>query len=91
MRNICALAGWETKDWLERQIPPNCKKHKHLTKLEAMEMTCRGESSPYARPIAEWIGPRQVKMLTCFEWKMIDRWKFPRYNLLPQGSNGRPA
>jgi hypothetical protein len=71
MRNICILAPWEIKDWAERNLPPVCKNHRHIRKVEAMEMTGRGDVSPYARPIAEWAGPRQIRMIREYAWSAL--------------------
>jgi hypothetical protein len=34
-------------------------------------MTGYGDNRPYFRPIARWVGPRQILMLTAFEWRVV--------------------
>ncbi len=71
---ICVLALWEVKDQ-ERAIPPQCSNHQHIKVAEAMEMTGRGDPDAsgrlYFRPIARWVGPKQIVMLTAFEWRVV--------------------
>ena len=67
---ICELAQWEVDLWREQGIPPNCNKdHRHISKLEACEKTCFGEFRPYSKPIAAWVGPRQILLQADRVWR----------------------
>ncbi len=67
---ICVLALWEVQDQ-ERALPPQCSNHQHIKVAEAMEMTGRGDYRPYFRPIARWVGPKQIVLLAAWEWRVV--------------------
>lgn len=48
---------------LQGNVSPTCTEHQHITRRDAMEMTGRGDFKPYFTPIAEWVGPKHIKML----------------------------
>jgi hypothetical protein len=61
-RRICVL-GPEDVELLRVNIIPNCRDHTHVKKVDAMEMTGRGDFKPYFTPIAEWVGPNHIRIL----------------------------
>jgi hypothetical protein len=70
-RTICVLSMEELEGWTVRKVKPDCSDHKHVTRLEAVEMTTPGNGSPYFRAIAEWVGPRHIRMLTAYAWRAV--------------------
>lgn len=59
---ICVI-GPEEVEMLKQNIAPNCNDHYHVSRLEANQRTGRGDFKPYFVPIAEWVGPKQIRML----------------------------
>lgn len=59
---ICMLSPDEV-ELLKQNVAPSCCDHRHITKLEANEMTGRGDFKPYFIPIAVWVGPKHIRLL----------------------------
>lgn len=85
--DIHILYEWEIRAWNQEKIEPSCKNHRHTKKLDAIEMTCYGDPEfiPYSRKIAEWVGPRHIRMLTQYELREVERSRFPRMEIIEQG------
>jgi len=66
------LASWEVKAWKEKGERPKCKEHFHRSRLEACQMTGHGDSGPYFRPIARWVGPKQIVIFSDRVWRMAN-------------------
>lgn len=62
-KTICVLDHEEIEQLRQNQ-KPLCSKHYHVSKLDANQMTGRGDFKPYFIPIAEWVGPQHIKMLS---------------------------
>lgn len=84
---VCVLAEWEMAAWEKEKQRPDCKNHRHVSKLEACEMAHHGEPrfSPYHQKIAEFVGPHHVRILSGFEWKCVEGSRLPRMVLLELG------
>jgi hypothetical protein len=67
-RKICLLSHEEVKQWREG-IAPHCPDHRHVKRVDAMEMTHHGDYSPYSERIAQWVGPRHIELLSTWSWK----------------------
>ena len=61
-KTICVI-GFEEAEMLKRNEEPYCPDHHHVSRLEANQMTGRGDFKPYFIPIAEWVGPKHIRML----------------------------
>lgn len=67
---VCVLSDVEVKE-LQEGRPVSCSDHRHLPVKEAFTMTLQHwqkTSSPYFHPIAEWVGPRHIRLLRAFSW-----------------------
>ncbi len=85
---VCVLKKREVDAWLNQNQPPVCSRHYHVRKVEAFDMTGRGDSQFYDKKnaVADWIGLRQIQLRSCFEWKIVGRRSFPHLVLLEQGA-----
>jgi len=70
-KTICELAPWEAELWREKGVIPNCKNHRHVSKMDACEKTCHGNFSAYASAIAEWVGPRAILLKSDRVWRRV--------------------
>lgn len=61
-KTICVVS-FEEFEMLKGNEQPYCPDHYHVTRLEANQMTGRGDFKPYFIPIAEWVGPKHIRML----------------------------
>lgn len=61
-KNVCVL-GPEDVELLKLNVEPVCCDHSHISRLDANQMTGRGDFKPYFTPIAEWVGPRHIRIL----------------------------
>lgn len=69
--SVCVLSSLEAHEF-KRGLPLHCRNHHHVKPVEAHQMTKHGDYSPYFEPIAQWIGPRQIEMITTWEIKNLD-------------------
>jgi hypothetical protein len=67
---VCVLSDVEVRE-LQEGRPVSCKDHRHIPAREAFQMALQHwqkTSSPYFHPIAEWVGPRHIRLLRSFSW-----------------------
>lgn len=65
--SVCVLHPWEAVDLEKNGLPPSCRNHKHVKKIEAMEMTARGDNQPQSKS-ARWIGPGMICLVAQATW-----------------------
>ncbi len=83
MSSVCVLKEWEVGAWQDEKERPICRNHFHVRKVEAFRLTGRGDPKECSHlPEAEWVGPRHIRLVTEFRWKIVNRWKFPRLSLV---------
>jgi hypothetical protein len=72
-RHVCVLSVFEVRELVEGQREPDCKKHRHIKRIDAEEMTPGIKRSVYFYPIANWVGEdrRRIQMRLNVEhvWK----------------------
>lgn len=65
--SICVLHPWEALDLEKNKVTPTCRNHKHIKKIEAMELTARGDCV-HDSATAKWIGPRMITLTVQAKW-----------------------
>ena len=68
---ICELAPWEVAAWKDEGKKPDCRQHRHISKMEACERTCHGDYRGYFAPVAEWVGPRAIMVKADRVWRPV--------------------
>ena len=86
-KQVCVLNQWEVTAWNEEGERPDCRNHKHISKLRACEDTGFGDLRllPNKKPVEIWVGPRHILMKTTFELRIVDPSGFPHLQVLQQG------
>ena len=70
MRSVCQLSPDEYSAWSDKGIVPDRHDHRHIKVSDAWEQTLSGrDHSPYATPIAKWVGPHHIVPLTQWSWR----------------------
>jgi hypothetical protein len=64
---ICILHSWEAVELEKHGITPTCSNHKHIKKLEAMELTARGDVVR-EEAIYRWVTPKAICMAIQGNW-----------------------
>ena len=65
--SICVLHSWEATDLEKNGISPTCTNHKHIKRIEAMELTARGDIVR-EEAIYRWVAPKMICMAIEGEW-----------------------
>jgi hypothetical protein len=64
VKSICVLGPREAEA-LSRNIAPDCSRHFHIRRIEAIELTNK-TSDRSGDMSAEWIGPRHIRIIRTF-------------------------
>lgn len=65
--SICVLHSWEAAELENHNVVPSCRNHKHIKRVEAMELTARGDNVREAK-CAKWVGPKMICMTVQAVW-----------------------
>ena len=65
--SICVLHPWEVEELQNNRVVPTCRNHKHIKRIEAMELTARGDNVHDAKA-AKWVGPGMICMTVQAVW-----------------------
>jgi hypothetical protein len=91
---VCILTDIEAEQYKVTGFKPPCTDHEHVKVSEAFEMArqgfCRSKASYFA-PIAEWVGPRELKLLRSFGWVISGQTSKPFDHKNPGPGNPRWA
>ncbi|AEU37306.1 hypothetical protein [Granulicella mallensis] len=82
---VCILSDGEAEE-LRAGRPIYCHQHKHVSADEAFGMTAplyMQRNGKAAEPVAEWVGPRQVRYILQHTWQSVNR------SFLPGGKSLR--
>lgn len=87
---VCILSDIETQE-LRRGIRPTCSQHRHTNVSDAFEQCRQGwqkAKSSYFHPIAEWVGPRHIRVLRAFSWAIVGQTKIGQRAVEAEGFSG---